>query len=90
MGRALSSASSLAAARHLLHEDDPFARPSKGMSRSTTGADLQIKIGRQTNQKTVPGERNAYFDSKVLSRTHAEIWNENGKVCQVGVHTQYL
>lgn len=41
---------------------------------------LQIKIGRQTNNKTVPGERNAYFDSKVLSRTHAEIWEQNGKV----------
>ena len=40
----------------------------------------QIKIGRQTNIKTVPGERNAYFDSKVLSRTHAEIWEQNGKV----------
>ncbi|EKD01828.1 cell cycle arrest in response to pheromone-related protein [Trichosporon asahii var. asahii CBS 8904] len=37
------------------------------------------KIGRQTNNKTVPGERNAYFDSKVLSRTHAEIWEQNGK-----------
>jgi hypothetical protein len=43
----------------------------------------QIKIGRQTNNKTVPGERNAYFDSKVLSRTHAEIWEQNDKVrCQ--------
>lgn len=41
---------------------------------------VQIKIGRQTNNKTVPGERNAYFDSKVLSRTHAEIWEQNGKV----------
>ncbi|KAK4683670.1 hypothetical protein P7C73_g6563, partial [Tremellales sp. Uapishka_1] len=40
----------------------------------------QIKIGRQTNNKTVPGERNAYFDSKVLSRLHAEIWQESGKM----------
>ncbi|KAI9315114.1 SMAD/FHA domain-containing protein, partial [Dichotomocladium elegans] len=23
---------------------------------------------------------NGYFDSKVLSRTHAEIWNDHGKV----------
>ncbi|WRT64575.1 uncharacterized protein IL334_001507 [Kwoniella shivajii] len=40
----------------------------------------RIKIGRQTNTKTVPGERNAYFDSKVLSRLHAEIWEQNGKM----------
>ncbi|ODO08541.1 hypothetical protein L198_00271 [Cryptococcus wingfieldii CBS 7118] len=40
----------------------------------------RIKIGRQTNNKTVPGERNAYFDSKVLSRLHAEIFEQGGKV----------
>ncbi|KAJ9093922.1 hypothetical protein QFC19_008155 [Naganishia cerealis] len=40
----------------------------------------RIKIGRQTNAKTQPGERNGYFDSKVLSRTHAEIWEHDGKI----------
>lgn len=40
----------------------------------------RVKIGRQTNAKTVPGERNGYFDSKVLSRQHAEVWEDNGKV----------
>jgi pSer/pThr/pTyr-binding forkhead associated (FHA) protein len=40
----------------------------------------RVKIGRQTNAKTVPGERNGYFDSKVLSRQHAEVWEEGGKV----------
>jgi hypothetical protein len=40
----------------------------------------RIKIGRQTNAKTVPGERNGYFDSKVLSRQHAEVWEQDGKV----------
>ena len=40
----------------------------------------RVKIGRQTNTKTVPGERNGYFDSKVLSRQHAEVWEEGGKV----------
>ncbi|KAH8832571.1 hypothetical protein DL96DRAFT_1582632 [Flagelloscypha sp. PMI_526] len=34
-----------------------------------------VKIGRQTNAKTTPGERNGYFDSKVLSRQHAEVWS---------------
>ncbi|EGO28959.1 hypothetical protein SERLADRAFT_456237, partial [Serpula lacrymans var. lacrymans S7.9] len=40
----------------------------------------RVKIGRQTNAKTVPAERNGYFDSKVLSRQHAEIWEEDGKI----------
>ena len=33
-----------------------------------------IKIGRQTNQKTIPTPLNGFFDSKVLSRQHAEVW----------------
>ena len=40
----------------------------------------RIKIGRQTNAKTAPGERNGFFDSKVLSRAHAEVWEESNKV----------
>ncbi|KAI0689165.1 hypothetical protein BC835DRAFT_1283558 [Cytidiella melzeri] len=40
----------------------------------------RVKIGRQTNAKTVPAERNGYFDSKVLSRQHAEVWEEAGKI----------
>lgn len=40
----------------------------------------RIKIGRQTNAKTAPGERNGFFDSKVLSRQHAEVWEESAKV----------
>lgn len=41
---------------------------------------MRIRIGRQTSSKTTPGPLNGYFDSKVLSRTHAEIWSEEGKV----------
>ncbi|QRV92339.1 FHA domain protein [Ceratobasidium sp. AG-Ba] len=44
------------------------------------GGGVRVKIGRQTNAKTVPGERNGFFDSKVLSRQHAEVWEENGKI----------
>lgn len=33
-----------------------------------------MRIGRQTNQKTVPSPVNGFFDSKVLSRQHAEIY----------------
>ncbi|RAL10306.1 putative cytoplasm to vacuole targeting Vps64 [Aspergillus homomorphus CBS 101889] len=40
-----------------------------------------IRIGRQTNAKTVPTPVNGFFDSKVLSRQHAEIWaDKTGKV----------
>lgn len=40
-----------------------------------------LRIGRQTNAKTVPSPTNGYFDSKVLSRQHAEIWaDRSGKV----------
>ncbi|KAA1471062.1 hypothetical protein DENSPDRAFT_836994, partial [Dentipellis sp. KUC8613] len=40
----------------------------------------RVKIGRQTNVKTAPGERNGFFDSKVLSRQRAEVWEEAGKI----------
>ena len=40
----------------------------------------RVKIGRQTNAKTLLGERNGYFDSKVLSRQHAEAWEDGGKI----------
>ncbi|KAF9463266.1 hypothetical protein BDZ94DRAFT_1259519 [Collybia nuda] len=40
----------------------------------------RVKIGRQTNAKTAPAERNGFFDSKVLSRQHAEVWEENNKI----------
>ena len=40
-----------------------------------------LRIGRQTNAKTVPTPLNGYFDSKVLSRQHAEIWaDRSGKI----------
>jgi hypothetical protein len=39
------------------------------------------RIGRQTNAKTVPTPTNGFFDSKVLSRQHAEIWaDRTGKI----------
>ena len=47
----------------------------------------RVKIGRQTNAKTVPAERNGYFDSKVLSRQHAEVWEQDGKVIAFGFHS---
>ncbi|KAJ3713787.1 SMAD/FHA domain-containing protein [Lentinula raphanica] len=29
---------------------------------------------------TTPGEQNGYFDSRVLSRQHAEVWEEGNKI----------
>jgi len=43
----------------------------------------RVKIGRQTNPKTAPAEKNGFFDSKVLSRQHAEVWEEAHKVLQL-------
>ncbi|KAI7818204.1 SMAD/FHA domain-containing protein [Gamsiella multidivaricata] len=40
----------------------------------------RVKIGRQTGVTTAPNPSNGYFDSKVLSRVHAEVWSENSKV----------
>ncbi|KAI1437001.1 hypothetical protein GGR50DRAFT_159245 [Xylaria sp. CBS 124048] len=40
-----------------------------------------LRIGRQTNPKTAPTSVNGFFDSKVLSRQHAEIWaDRQGKI----------
>jgi pSer/pThr/pTyr-binding forkhead associated (FHA) protein len=40
-----------------------------------------MKISRQTNVKTTALPANGHFDSKVLSRQHAEIWADgNGKI----------
>ncbi|KAI8081823.1 SMAD/FHA domain-containing protein [Gilbertella persicaria] len=40
----------------------------------------KVRIGRQTSSKTLPSAFNGYFDSKVLSRQHAEIWCERSSV----------
>ncbi|EEH37040.2 hypothetical protein PAAG_07458 [Paracoccidioides lutzii Pb01] len=40
-----------------------------------------LRVGRQTNAKTIPTPINGYFDSKVLSRQHAEVWADRaGKI----------
>lgn len=44
------------------------------------GPDI-LRIGRQTNARTIPNPWNGYFDSKVLSRQHAEVWaDKDGKI----------
>ena len=39
-----------------------------------------VKIGRQTNARTIPAENNGFFESKVFGRRHAEFWEVNQKV----------
>ncbi|PPQ87158.1 hypothetical protein CVT25_000148, partial [Psilocybe cyanescens] len=41
---------------------------------------LHTKIGRQTSSKTASRKRNEFFDSKVLSRQHAGVWEEGGQI----------
>jgi hypothetical protein len=36
-------------------------------------------IGRCTNPETIPNEGNGLFDSEVLSKQHAEVWEQGGK-----------
>lgn len=40
----------------------------------------RVLVGRSCKSETTPTEENGFFNSKVLSRKHAEIWSEHGKV----------
>ena len=48
-----------------------------------------VKVGRSVAQSR-PAQTNAIFDCKVLSRHHALLWYENGKVCAVYVMVTLL
>ncbi|KAM0750163.1 hypothetical protein T439DRAFT_326121 [Meredithblackwellia eburnea MCA 4105] len=63
-------------ALHLTPLNDTFV--PKQISLAPAGA--RVKIGRQTNAKSIPNGANGYFDSKVLSRMHAEVWSDGDKV----------
>jgi hypothetical protein len=73
-------------ALHLHPLNDTFI--PKQISLYPPGPNNRIKIGRQTNAKTVPAPNNGYFDSKVLSRMHAEVWAEGSKVSYIPQHSQ--
>lgn len=62
-------------ALHLYPLNDSFI-PKK----IALGGGARVKIGRQTNAETTPGEQNGFFDAKIISRRHAEIWEDGGKV----------
>ncbi|KAJ6629303.1 SMAD/FHA domain-containing protein, partial [Mycena sp. CBHHK59/15] len=61
-------------ALHLYPLDDSFIPKRIAL----TGP--RVKIARPPNTKTQPAERNGYFDSRVLSRQHAEVWEEGNKI----------
>ncbi|RYP05773.1 hypothetical protein DL764_003590 [Monosporascus ibericus] len=64
-------------ALYLLSQNGTFERKTISVPFSPD----TLRIGRQTNVKTVPTPVNGYFDSKVLSRQHAEIWaDRQGKI----------
>lgn len=48
----------------------------------------QVKVGRAV-AKCKPAEDNAIFDCKVLSRNHAVIWFENGRVSDNGHNLEH-
>jgi len=39
-----------------------------------------LKVGRKISARNPPESYNGIFESKVLSRAHAEIWNDKGKI----------
>ncbi|KAJ1503745.1 hypothetical protein HMI54_007817 [Coelomomyces lativittatus] len=59
---------------------DPIDTDNKEAHRKQLDLIQRIKVGRITGTKTLCHFSNGYFDSKVLSRHHAELWSENGKV----------
>ncbi|CAD6910413.1 unnamed protein product, partial [Tilletia laevis] len=67
-------------ALHLFSLNNTFAPKHILLGPPTVSPEQRLKMGRQTSQKTMPHPSNTFFDSKVLSRTHAELWAENGKI----------
>ncbi|WFD43579.1 hypothetical protein MPSI1_002242 [Malassezia psittaci] len=65
-------------ALHLYPLNDTFV--PKQINLAPPSAQNRVKIGRYSNAKSVPNPLNGYFDSKVLSRAHAEVWSENDQV----------
>jgi hypothetical protein len=61
---------------YLLPLDDSFFPPK----RIALPPGTRVRIGRQLNQKSAPGAGNGVFESRVLSRQHAEAWIEGGRV----------
>ncbi|KAJ7653772.1 SMAD/FHA domain-containing protein, partial [Mycena rosella] len=59
---------------YLLPLDSSFFPPK----RIALHPEIRVRIGRQLNQKATPSAANGVFESRVLSRQHAEAWIEEG------------
>ncbi|DAA73334.1 TPA_exp: Uncharacterized protein A8136_5259 [Trichophyton benhamiae CBS 112371] len=77
---------SASSAMSALHQTPPMVPLQHIMPPQQNGINVPyfpevLRIGRQTNAKTLPTPANGYFDSKVLSRQHAEVWSDRaGKI----------
>ncbi|KAK1229689.1 hypothetical protein PQX77_007251 [Marasmius sp. AFHP31] len=63
-------------ALYLYSLNDSFATKHIAVLRN----ELPVKLGRQTDERLTPEEGNGIFNSKVLSRQHASVWEEGGKI----------
>jgi hypothetical protein len=74
----LLSTSTVYPALYLYPLHDSFFIP-KQIALSTPGR--RVLLGRKTS-KSSPRDRQVHFDSSVVSRRHAEVWQEGDKVPQ--------
>nr|CAG8531995.1 8372_t:CDS:2 [Entrophospora candida] len=83
--RSSNGLSSSHRSRIMMNSFTYVAPPSSTPTNTTTTTNGEpLKIGRSINKSTTPSETNGFFDSKVLSRSHAEIWFEKFCVCGNG------
>eukprot|EP00730_Choanoeca_flexa_P016553 TRINITY_DN7849_c0_g1_i4.p1 TRINITY_DN7849_c0_g1~~TRINITY_DN7849_c0_g1_i4.p1 ORF type:complete len:532 (+),score=109.98 TRINITY_DN7849_c0_g1_i4:70-1665(+) len=59
---------------------NPLPSPGRTEIRREIPLRYTQKVGRAVPGKASPSRANAVFDSKVLSRSHAELWSDNGRV----------
>lgn len=59
---------------------EPIETDNKEAQRKRLDLSHRVRIGRVTGNKMVCHCSNGLFDSKVLSRHHAELWSDSGKV----------
>ncbi|KAJ7642325.1 SMAD/FHA domain-containing protein [Mycena polygramma] len=61
---------------YLFPLDDSFFPPK----RIALPPGTRVRIGRQLSQKSLPAAGNGVFESRVLSRQHAEAWVDGGRM----------
>ncbi|KAJ6460869.1 SMAD/FHA domain-containing protein, partial [Mycena vulgaris] len=71
-------------ALYLYPLNDSFFIP-KQIALSTSGR--RVQLGRKTRKSLPLDERHVYFDSSVVSRRHAEVWQEGNKIFVRDTHS---